>query len=218
MHARTRSPPPPSCGTGAERTRAAHQGARRMPDERAKTQRSCGANQGCTGRGVANCGAHRLPDRLDGGERTGADVLSVRRRNCSKVDYCKCPRRMPHLWRWPDSMNSASRKSMTGAKHRENNFRPAHAESFGAMQAARKLTGELARKPNRKESPYFMGFSGLIGRARSCASTQRLCHFYLPIFMRPAYNPPQFIKESHVDTSPGSSRPMPVGIGAAFAN
>ncbi|EDK59863.1 hypothetical protein BMAJHU_B0824 [Burkholderia mallei JHU] len=39
-----------------------------MPDERAKTQRSCGANQGCTGRGVANCGAHRLPDRLDGGE------------------------------------------------------------------------------------------------------------------------------------------------------
>lgn len=35
---------------------------------------------------------------------------------------------------------------MTGAKHRENNFRPAHAESFDAMQAARKLTGELARK------------------------------------------------------------------------
>ncbi|QPS39302.1 hypothetical protein [Burkholderia oklahomensis] len=52
-------------------------GSRRMPNERAKTQRSCGANQGCTGNGTANCDAHRLPDRLDGGNEKGRGRLAV---------------------------------------------------------------------------------------------------------------------------------------------
>jgi hypothetical protein len=33
-------------------------------------------------------------------EEALADVVPVRREDCSKVDYCNCPRHMPHSWNW----------------------------------------------------------------------------------------------------------------------
>lgn len=129
-------------------------GSRRMPNGRAKTQRSCGANQGCTGSGTANCDAHRLPDRLDGGNEKGADVLSFRRKNCSKVDYCKCPRRMPLLWRWADSMDAARRKSMTIVGIAKKNPCACGAVSFYAMKPCPLLSIAHERKPSRKSERH----------------------------------------------------------------
>jgi hypothetical protein len=31
-------------------------------------------------------------------EDSARDVVPVRQKDCSKVDYCNCPRHMPHLW------------------------------------------------------------------------------------------------------------------------
>jgi hypothetical protein len=33
-------------------------------------------------------------------EEALADVVPIRRKYSSKVDYCNCPRHMPHLWNW----------------------------------------------------------------------------------------------------------------------
>lgn len=145
-----------ACALGAAVTRRRQanarreSGSRRRPNGRAKTQRSCGANQGCTGSGTANCDAHRLPDRLDGGNEKGADVLSFRRKNCSKVDYCKCPRRMPLLWRWADSMDVITRKSMLIVSIAEKNFGASGTVSFYAMKPCPLLSFRRKRKPDRK--------------------------------------------------------------------
>ncbi|AJX33264.1 Uncharacterised protein [Burkholderia oklahomensis] len=195
-------------------------GSRRMPNERAKTQRSCGANQGCTGSGTANCDAHRLPDRLDGGNEKGADVLPFRRENCSKIDYCKCPRRMPLLWRCADSMDAARRKSMTIFGITKKNLRAPGAVSFYAMKPCPLLSIVHGRKLGRKPERRVHGVRRAHRRMRRTLTDPAfLFVFYLRGHVRHAYNPPQFVTEgeSLVDTSPSSNSPTPVETGNAIA-
>jgi hypothetical protein len=61
----------------------------------AQTLRPYGANQGCTER-VTTARTVCLKARRRLGDES-ADVLPVRQRNCSKVDYCRCPRLQPRL-------------------------------------------------------------------------------------------------------------------------
>src|SRR5476651_2072060 len=43
------------------------------------------------------CGAHRLPAGKTVAKESSANVLPVRQRKTSKVDYYKCPRHWPRL-------------------------------------------------------------------------------------------------------------------------
>jgi hypothetical protein len=46
------------------------------------------------------CDAHRLPAGMTAAkEESARGVVPVRQKNCSKIDYCNCPRHMPHLWK-----------------------------------------------------------------------------------------------------------------------
>jgi len=44
-------------------------------------------------------------------EGSARDVLPVRQKNYSKVDYCNCPRHLPHLWKRVNSRFSIQGKS-----------------------------------------------------------------------------------------------------------
>ncbi|WP_207004913.1 hypothetical protein [Trinickia mobilis] len=46
------------------------------------------------------CDAHRLPVGMTAAkEESARGVVPVRQKYCSKIDYCNCPRHMPHLWK-----------------------------------------------------------------------------------------------------------------------
>jgi hypothetical protein len=51
-----------------------------------------------------------------------ADVLPVRQRNCSKVDYCRCPRHKPHFVKTINFKRVKNWKSTRFVKQSQYNF------------------------------------------------------------------------------------------------
>lgn len=83
---------PPGVGTVPER--------KRMRCERCRT-RECGVRLArIKVHGECCYGAHRLPAGRTAARDEARDVLPFRQSNSSMVDYCRCPRHQPHLWRF----------------------------------------------------------------------------------------------------------------------
>lgn len=72
----------------------------RMRCERCRT-RECGVRLArIKVHGECCYGAHRLPAGRTAAQDEARDVLPFRQSNSSMVDYCRCPRHQPHLWRF----------------------------------------------------------------------------------------------------------------------
>ncbi|PXX19751.1 hypothetical protein C7399_102176 [Paraburkholderia tropica] len=93
-------------------------------------------------------------------ERKGsADVLPVRQRNCSKIDYCYCPRRQPLLLRRANFSHARCRKSTRFAPRVKSRANAATAPPDGALGAiglnaslrtVNPLRGTVGRGPNHR--------------------------------------------------------------------
>lgn len=195
-------------------------GSRRMPNERAKTQRSCGANQGCTGNGTANCDAHRLPDRLDGGNEKGRGRLAVQAGKLLEDRLLQVSKAHAPFVEMRGFYGCRAPKVNDDLRHHEKNLRAPGTVSFYAMKPCPLLSIVHGRKLGRKPERRVHGVRRAHRRMRRTLTDPAfLFVFYLRGHVRHAYNPPQFVTEgeSLVDTSPSSNSPTPVETGNAIA-